>query len=158
MAIQLRGLRACQSQASYISDAPFSEGLVEGAHEGFHTGSGPKIWVQLFFSTEFDQEIMSYTLHHYIHILQQDPKYVLVALHRIALIRPSLRCTYKRPPRVDSAKNLRLSSFIIGTGIIPPMTCGRLVESITNSLVCDRVTGSSDQTLMNSLPCPIRPR
>jgi hypothetical protein len=40
-----------------------------------------RIWVQLTFSTEFDQDLMPQTLHHYISILGVDPSDILVALH-----------------------------------------------------------------------------
>lgn len=42
---------------------------------------GPKIWVQLTFSLDFERELMPHTLKYYIDTLSVDPAHVLVALH-----------------------------------------------------------------------------
>lgn len=40
-----------------------------------------RVWVQLTFSTEYDQDIIPHTLHHYIYVLGVSPSDMIVALH-----------------------------------------------------------------------------
>jgi hypothetical protein len=59
----------------------------------------PRIWVQLTFSTEFDQDLMPHTLHHYISVLGVDPTNILVALHHSDRNSPLIQHTKQRLKR-----------------------------------------------------------
>ena len=41
----------------------------------------PKLWAQLTFSTQYDQDLIPHTLHHYISVLGTNSSDSMVALH-----------------------------------------------------------------------------
>lgn len=64
-----------------------------------------QIWVQLTFSTEFDQKLMPHTLHHYISTLGVHPSQILVALHHTNRKDPAVEETKKKLKREFSVKH-----------------------------------------------------